>query len=234
MSIFAISDLHLSLSEKVNKPMDIFGGEWVNHSERVKQYWENTVGQEDTVIIGGDISWALKLEDAAPDLDFLRLLPGNKVFVRGNHDLWWSSIKKLNDRYGEDMRFIQNDFCEAGEYAICGSRGWVCPGDEYYSAHDEKIYNRELLRLRMSLAAAKKAGFSKIIGVLHFPPTNDKLNVSGFTELFTEFQAEQVVYGHLHGTDGFRRGVKGSIDGVEYKLVSMDYLRCKPLKVEGD
>jgi predicted phosphohydrolase len=186
----------------------------------------------DTVIIAGDVSWALKLEEATDDLNWIRMLPGKKLFVRGNHDLWWSAIKKLNSMFGNGMRFIQNDFYEAEGFAVCGSRGWLCPGDEYFSGHDEKIYKRELFRLRMSLEAAKGAGFSKIIGVLHFPPMNEKFQGSGFTDLFSEFQVPYVFYGHLHGADGFKRGVQGNVRGTEYRLVSLDYLRCKPLKME--
>jgi len=231
MSIYAISDLHLSFSDKIEKPMDVFGADWINHAERLKEHWMDMVSENDTVIIAGDISWALKLEDAIWDLDWLGSLPGKKVFVKGNHDLWWASITKLNAIVGANMHFIQNSFFEADGYAICGSRGWLCPGDEYYSTQDEKIYKREVLRLRASLTSAKEAGFSDIIGVLHFPPTNDKLNASGFTDLFEEFGVKQVVYGHLHGPESFKRGLSGSFNGVEYKLVSLDYLRCKPFKV---
>jgi len=232
MGIYAISDLHLSFSENVQKPMDIFGGEWLGHTERIRSNWERTISKEDTVIVGGDISWALKIGDAAPDLAWIRELPGNKVFVKGNHDLWWASIKKLNSMFGADMRFIQNDFYEAEGYAICGSRGWICPGDEDYTEQDEKIYSRELLRLRNSLTAAKAGGFSKIIGVLHFPPTNYKFHESGFTDMFAEFEVKRVFYGHLHGNDAFRRGVQGNFKGIEYKLISMDYLKCIPYRVE--
>ncbi|MCL2436482.1 MAG: metallophosphoesterase [Clostridiales bacterium] len=232
MSIYVISDLHLSFSENVQKPMDVFGGEWLEHAERVKKNWEDTVLENDTVIIAGDISWALKLEDAIPDLNWIRDLPGKKVLVKGNHDLWWASMKKLHDLFGDDLRFIQNNFYEADGYAICGTRGWICPGDEHYSEHDEKIYKRELLRLRTSLMAAKNAGFSKIIVALHFPPMNDPYSESGFTELCREFGAKHVFYGHLHGAEGFRSGVQGNINGIEYRLVSLDYVRCKPYKVE--
>ena len=231
MSIYAISDLHLSFSEKVQKPMDVFGAEWINHAERIKQNWEDTVSENDTVIIAGDISWALKLEEAVPDLNWIRNLAGRKIFVKGNHDLWWASIKKLHDLFGDEFHFLQNNFFEADEYAICGSRGWVCPGDEYYSEHDEKIYKREILRLKASLTSAKNAGFSKIIVSMHFPPMNDKSNVSGFTELFDEFGVEHVVYGHLHGAEGFKKGVFGNVNNVEYKLVSLDYLNCELWRV---
>ncbi|MCL1810096.1 MAG: metallophosphoesterase [Clostridiales bacterium] len=233
MSIYVIADLHLSFSENIEKPMDIFGGEWLNHTENIKKNWECAVAEGDTVIIAGDVSWALKLEDAIADLDWIRSLPGNKIFVKGNHDLWWASIKKLNAMFGTDMRFLQNDFCEAEGFAVCGSRGWLCPGDEDYTEQDEKIYRRELLRLRASLTAAKEAGFSKKIGVLHFPPMNDKFQESGFTELFAEFGVERVFYGHLHGDDGFKSGIQGIVGGTEYRLVSLDYLKCKLLKLEG-
>jgi len=234
MSIYVISDLHLSFSEKVQKPMDIFGGEWLNHAENLRENWERVISAADTVIIAGDVSWALKLDEATPDLNWIRGMPGDKIFIRGNHDLWWASVKKLNSMFGSDMRFLQNDFYEAEGFAVCGSRGWLCPGDEYFSEHDEKIYKRELLRLRSSLEAAKKAGFSNsnIIGVMHFPPMNEKFNASGFTELFNEFQVPRVFYGHLHGADGFRRGVRGNVDGTEYRLISLDYLKCKPFKAE--
>jgi predicted phosphohydrolase len=232
MSIYVISDLHLSFSPKIDKPMDVFGADWVNHAERVKANWLDMVSENDTVVIAGDISWALKLEDAIWDLDWLSELSGNKVLIKGNHDLWWSSITKLTAVSAANINFLQNNFFEADGYAICGSRGWVCPGDEHYSEQDEKIYKREILRLRASLTSAKDAGFTDIIGVLHFPPTNDKLNESGFTELFEEFGVSSVFYGHLHGTENFRRGLTGNFNGVEYKLVSIDYLRCKPHKIE--
>ena len=232
MSIYAISDLHLSFSEKVGKPMDIFGDEWLGHTETLKSNWEKMVSDDDTVIIAGDISWALKFEDAIPDLEWISALPGGKIFIRGNHDLWWGSVKKLNDTFGRGMRFIQNDFHEAEGYAVCGSRGWLCPGDEDYTEQDEKIYKRELLRLRLSLTAAREAGFSEIIGATHFPPASERFQESGFTDIFQEFGARCVVYGHLHGSEGFRRGVKGSVKGVEYRLTSLDYLRCKPYKLE--
>ena len=232
MSIYAISDLHLSFSENVQKPMDIFGGEWVNHAENIKKNWESTVTSRDTVIIAGDISWALKFDDAIIDLNWIRALPGVKIFIKGNHDLWWTSVNKLNAMFGPEMRFVQNNFFEAEGRAICGSRGWLCPGDEDFTQQDEKIYKRELLRLRASLTSAKNSGFSEIIGMLHFPPTNDKLYESGFTELFEEFGVSRVFYGHLHGTDVFGRGVQGNLRGVSYKLTSLDYLKCKPFKVE--
>ena len=129
MKIYAIGDLHLSLAEGVEKPMDLFGSEWVNHAERTKETWEATIREEDLVILAGDHSWALKLEEAKADLDWIHRLPGKKVMIKGNHDLWWTSINKLHNMY-DSLFFIQNNCYLAGELAICGTRGWICPGDK--------------------------------------------------------------------------------------------------------
>lgn len=227
MSIYAIGDLHLSFSERVEKPMDLFGPEWVNHAERLKENWMRTVSADDTVIIVGDISWGLHLEEAFPDLDWIEALPGNKVLIKGNHDLWWNSITKLKVLY-DKLFFVQNSFFPAGGVAICGTRGWICPGDNDFTVHDEKIYKRELIRLRFSLEEAVNAGYTELIGALHFPPTNDKLQGSGFTELFSEYGVKKVVYGHLHGKEAFSNGLEAIFNGVEYKLVSIDKLKCEP------
>ena len=235
MSIYAIGDTHLSLNKEVEKPMDIFGHEWENHAERLKENWEAIISSEDVVIINGDISWALKLPEAMADLDFIHDLPGRKVLIKGNHDLWWTSISRLNKLY-EDLYFLQNDFYGVDDVAICGSRGWACPGSEDFTSHDQKIYDRELNRMAMSLEAAELAGFGKdqkgiIVVAMHFPPTNDSLEDSGFTELFEEFGVKTVVYGHLHNGENHKKGLQGVYKGVEYKLVAFDYLKGKPVKI---
>jgi len=231
MSIYAIADLHLSFSENVHKPMDIFGAEWANHAERLQKNWSETVTDDDTVLVIGDVSWALKPEDAIADLDWISKLPGQKVMIKGNHDLWWTSAGKLNRQYEPDIRFLHNNFYEVEGRAICGSRGWVCPGDETFTEHDEKIYRREILRLGASLEAAKKAGFTDIIGAMHFPPAADRRRQTGFTELFEAYGVKQVLYGHLHGRDKYNTAIRGSNNNVEYRLVSLDYLACVPLLV---
>jgi Predicted phosphohydrolase len=238
MGIYAIADLHLSFSSE--KPMDIYGGEWINHIDKIKENWK-IISDSDTVIVPGDISWALRFQEAVTDLKWISELPGNKVFIKGNHDLWWNSVSRLNALF-ENMYFLQNTCYEAEGYAICGSRGWICPGDEDFTAQDEKIYKRELGRLKLSLEAAAKAGYGKkadekaeskgkILGVLHFPPASDSMRHSGFTELFEEFGAEKVVYGHLHGRDAYGNGLKGIRNNIEYILTSTDYLKCKPYKL---
>lgn len=228
MSIYAISDLHLSLAPGIHKPMDIFGPRWYNHVERVENNWRNSVKAEDTVIVAGDISWALKLNEARHDLDWVDSLPGHKVFFKGNHDLWWAGITKLNKMY-ETIAFVQNDSYEAEGFAICGTRGWLTPDHDEFTAEDEKIYKRELLRLESSLAAAPAA---EIIGVLHFPPVSKPSSFSAFQQLFEDYGVKRVLYGHIHGEDKFRNTILGNHHGIDYQLISVDYLNCKPLLIQ--
>ena len=233
MRLYAIGDLHLSFGEGVEKPMDIFGTLWEGHAEKLRANWEAIIQPEDTVIICGDISWGLKLEEAKADLDWVHELPGKKIFFKGNHDLWWQSIGKLNKLYDDGtMNFMQcNCYMLDEKTAVCGARGWVCPGSDGFSEHDRKIYQREVARLKMSLDDAKKQGAEKIIGVLHFPPTNDKHQASGFTQLMSEYGVKTCVYGHLHGRDAFKNGIKSVYNGVQYRLVSLDYLDARPEEV---
>ncbi len=228
MNIFAIGDLHLSFDERIQKPMDIFGPSWVNHHEKVRKNWEEKVGEEDLVIIPGDVSWGLRADEAMADLRWIHRLPGRKVITKGNHDLWWTSVTRLNRLY-DDMTFLQNHcYMTAEGIAVCGTRGWICPGTEGFDEHDEKIYNRELLRLEFSLKEAEKAGAKMTIAALHYPPTNDKLQGSGFTRMLEDFNVQMCVYGHLHGKDAFKNGIKGVFNGIEYRLVSLDYVEGEP------
>ncbi len=236
MSIYAIADLHLSFSAE--KPMDIYGGQWINHTEKVKNNWEAVITEEDTIIIPGDTSWALQFDDAVVDLKWISELPGKKVLIKGNHDLWWNSISKLNALF-PNMVFLQNSFYEAEGYAICGSRGWICPGDDDFTPHDEKIYKRELGRMRLSLESAAKAGYGAkaeekkgdILTAIHYPPASDDLRQSGFTDLFEEYGVKKVIYGHLHEKDAYGNGLKGIKNKVEYILTSTDFLKCKPYQI---
>ncbi len=228
MNIFAIGDLHLSFDERIQKPMDIFGPSWVAHHEKLRQNWEERVREEDLVIIPGDVSWGLRQDEAMADLQWIHQLPGKKVITKGNHDLWWTSVTRLNRLY-DDMTFLQNHCYMTDEgIAVCGTRGWICPGTEGFDDHDEKIYSRELLRLEFSLKEAEKAGAEKIIAALHYPPTNDKLQGSGFTAMLEAFGVKTCVYGHLHGKEAFKNGIKGVLNGVEYRLVSLDYAEGVP------
>ena len=228
MKIYAIGDLHLSFSS--DKPMDIYGPEWANHTERLQANWEHKISDEDIALIVGDISWALKLNDAKIDLNWIHNLPGKKIMIRGNHDLWWSSINKLNNLY-DDMIFLQNTHFEVGNTAICGSRGWTDLNDPDFTENDEKIYRRELLRMEMSLSSAEQAGIKDIIAAIHFPPAASNNKSTPFTDLFEKYNVRQVVYGHLHGIDSYDKGITGNLNGIDYSLVSIDYLNCDPLEI---
>lgn len=232
MRIFAIGDLHLSFDDRIQKPMDIFGPTWENHPEKVKEYWDNGITNDDLVIIPGDVSWGLRKEEAMADFDWIHRLPGKKVITKGNHDLWWTSISKLNNLY-EDITFLQNHAFDGGNgIFVCGTRGWICPGTVDFDEHDRKIYERELIRLKFSLEEARQRGAKTIIASLHYPPTNDKKQTSGFTEMLREYGVKTCVYGHLHGKDAFKNGINGILDGVEYRLVSLDYLEGKPALIK--
>ena len=240
MSIFAIADLHLSFAPDSDKPMDVFGARWHDHPERIKEDWCSNVTEEDTVVVAGDISWGMKLADAAYDLDWVDALPGHKVMLKGNHDLWWHGINRLNGMY-DSITFLQNDayqvsLPDGSDLWICGSRGWITPDDDDFTENDEKIYKREILRLRASLqyaAEAAKASGSEgeIIGFLHYPPVAKVGKYSGFMQAFEDFGVKEVYYGHIHGEEGFRAAVQGNWYGTEYRLISADYLNCRLLKI---
>jgi uncharacterized protein len=227
MGLYAISDLHLALSG--DKPMDVFGEHWYKHHEKIKNNWLEKISDEDTILIAGDISWSMKMEEGLKDLDWIHELPGRKIFVRGNHDYWWQSISKLNNLY-EDMNFIQNNYFAYEDYAICGTRGWTCPGGEHFTEHDEKIYSRELIRLKLSLDLAVKNGYKKLMVMIHYPPTNERFEETEIIKIFKEYGVEKVFYGHLHGYS-LKRVMVGEVEGIEYILTSADYINFNPIKV---
>ena len=230
MKIFAISDLHLSFGENIDKPMDKFGEGWEHHAERLKAAWEERISDGDLVLIPGDISWGLRLEEAEADFEWVHSLPGIKIISKGNHDLWWGRINYLNSLY-DDIVFLQNDCYvpECGDPVIVASRGWPYPGSDEYTEHDEKIYARELQRLRLGLDAAKaKAPDARIIVCLHYPPSDPGGRQTGFTDILEEYGVWKCIYGHLHGQVAFGRGIKGELRGVNYQLVALDYLGAQP------
>ena len=228
MGLFAIADLHFSFA--ADKPMDIFGENWKNHSERIVENWKRVVGAEDTVLLPGDLSWGMRMEDAATDLDVIYGLPGRKILLGGNHDYWWKSSSKLEASY-PGMRFLKNDADRYEDWAICGSRGWICPNEVQFTEQDKKIYEREQIRLRLSLDAAMKKGAEQIILMMHYPPMNDQMEDSAFTALFQEYPVKKVVYGHLHGAESHGKGFQGERDGVEYLLCAADYLEFCPRRI---
>ena len=228
MNVFAISDLHLSAVD--DKPMDVFGAHWENHFERICLDWLNRVSEEDIVLLPGDLSWAISLTAAVPDIERVGKLPGKKVLIRGNHDYWWSSISRVREALPEGMYAVQNDAVRLGDVTFCGTRGWILPC-EGWDADDEKIYKRELGRLNMSLERAKHLAESgKIVCMLHYPPLTEANPDTDVTRLLEESGIRHVVYGHLHGSAlkgafrGEHNGVtyhQASCDGTDFKLISI-------------
>ena len=226
MQIYAIADLHLSLTAE--KPMDVFGEAWRGHTEKLERNWRETVSSEDLVLIHGDISWAMQLQAALPDLSFIGDLPGKKILLKGNHDYWWSAIGRVRATLPAGMRALQNDSIVEAGIGICGSRGWLCPGSSNFSQDDEKIYLRELDRLTLSLQSLPQVETK--IAMLHFPPFSDKDRASGFTERLEAAGVKIAVYGHLHG-EANRYAFEGEKNGVYYHCVAADKLDFTPKKI---
>lgn len=220
MSIYAIGDLHLS-GEPPQKPMEIFGEEWQGHKEKIKTNWLKTITENDTVIVCGDISWALTLSEAAPDLEWLRALPGRKLLLRGNHDYWWASLEKMQQTYGDSFAYIQNNCFLIEDTVICGSRGWKLPSAENFYPKDKRLYEREAVRLELSLKAAAAYAGKEIIVAMHYPPLFTAEEHSLFTDLMEKYPVRYCVYGHLHGKQ-LLIAFEGLRSGINYKLVSSD------------
>jgi len=232
MSVFAISDLHLALG--IDKPMDIFGSRWLNYMGKIEKSWTETVSSQDYVVIPGDISWATYLGQTLEDFRFIENLPGVKIISKGNHDYWWTTIRKLEEFISANgfktIRFMHNNSHVLEEFALCGTRGWKCPGDDEFGDEDLKIYRRELQRLRMSLVDAKRHDGRKLVAALHYPPFDSKGEPSGFVEVMRDFGVHICLYGHLHG-ESFRNAVTGIVGGIDYRLVSADYLNFRPVEL---
>ena len=233
MRIFAISDLHMSTT--TSKPMDIFGSKWVDYIDKIHADWQEKVSDEDVVLIGGDISWAMDLEDAVKDINTLIPLKGKKVFVRGNHDYWWKSISRVRASLPEGFYALQNDCVKFGNVIICGSRAWCVEGSPDFKEQDRKIYLREVERLRLALKSAEKIKEEgdEVYCLIHYPPFNVKREPSLFTELFESFGVKKVIYGHLHGKDS-RADLKVVKNGIEYYLTSCDLVDNKIITVTED
>jgi len=235
MNVYAISDLHLSAT--ADKPMEVFGGNWQGHFEKIKEDWLGKVKDEDVVLICGDISWAMKMPDALVDLRALAPLPGKKVFIRGNHDYWWNGITKLRAAApDESFFFLQTDCVQIGEYLFVGSRGWTCPGSPDFSEQDQKLYLREAERFRLAFSATEKyeqqqQGVAlKKIALVHYPPFSLKNSDTLFTELFERNGVCKAVFGHIHGTAYFP--LKTEKNGIEYYLTSCDKTGFQLVKID--
>ncbi len=228
MKVFVISDLHLSFAS--NKPMDIFG--WGDHFSEIKKNWLEKVGDEDIVLMPGDFSWAINMTEVLPDVQAVGDLPGKKVIIKGNHDYWWSSYSKVNNllnRY--NMFAVQNNSIRIENILICGTRLWQIPNNQT-SEEDIKIFNREVLRLKMTLDDMQKQRREgdKVVLMLHYPPFMADLKNSEVTDIIEKYDVKLVVYGHLHGNK-VRKVSRLYKNGVTYLLTSCDHLNNNLIEI---
>lgn len=227
MALYAIGDLHLSLGTE--KPMDIFGGNWIGYMDKLKEGL-SVIKPEDTTVLLGDLSWALDLEGARSDFAWINEIPGRKIILKGNHDYWWSTASKFYkfcEANGFSNQFIlNNNHYEYEGWAICGTRGWFFE-EERSGEHDEKVFKRELLRLEASL---KSAGDLPKMVFLHYPPRYKGYECDEILELLNKYKVRRCFYGHLHGPS-HKLAMEGLWDGVEFRLVSADFLNFKPFTV---
>lgn len=230
MALYAMGDFHLAFS--VDKSMEVFDGIWKDHEKKIEKNWRRLVKETDTAVITGDHSWGRNLEECEKDLEFISSLPGRKILLRGNHDMFWEANKtdQLNRQFRGRLAFLQNNYYAYGEYALVGTKGYCYEGKDSYE-HFEKIRDRELQRLTISFEKAAAAGFGKFILFLHYPPTSIGEEESPFTMLAEKYGVSKVVYSHCHGIERFDDSFKGYVNGIEYKLVSGDYLNFRPDRI---
>lgn len=232
MSIYAISDLHLSFGD--NKPMDIFGVNWENHTEKVKENWNKKVKEDDLVLLPGDFSWAMYLKNTYKDFEYLNKLPGKKLLLKGNHDYWWTTLKKMRAYLSENdfknIDFIYNNSYMYDDKIIVGTRGW----QDDNNRDDKKIIKRENLRLELSIQdGIKKYGEEKkIIVCMHYPPFNkyEEKDMS-FIQTMKKYNVATCIYGHLHGEMAHKEAKQGAIKEIDFKLVSCDYTNFDLVKI---
>ncbi len=232
MAVYTISDLHLPLG--IDKPMDIFGKSWANYVERLCDNWLSLIKPEDTVVLGGDFSWATYLEESEKDFEYLNALTGRKILLKGNHDYWWTTANKLNtftkEHNFQNIEFLHNNFFEADGIAIAGTRGWLCPQGAM-NEENSRIYARELLRLEASIKAAKNAGCENIAVFMHYPPLLKDFRQNPMTELLEREEITRCYFGHLHKS-GSQNAFTGTQNGVKYILTAADFLEFMPILVE--
>lgn len=229
MSLYTIADLHLCFSDP-SKTMSIFAG-WENYQERIEENWRSVVSDEDTVVIAGDVSWGMSLQQATADFRFINELPGQKIIIKGNHDYWWVTMKKMTDHLAAEgldtIKILHNNHYAYGNYAICGTRGWVnMPGE----TQDEKVLRREVQRLETSIKSAVSAGLEPIV-FMHYPPifaTNFNYDI---LEILYRYNIKECYYGHIHGRSAHELCVKNTYDGINFHLISGDYIQFMPEKV---
>ena len=246
MSLYAIGDLHLHYQSVLKAPGQLRDPAWRNHEERFRKACAALVRPGDTLVLAGDHSWGRNLLECQKDLEYIMALPGKKVLLRGNHDMFWDAKKTaaLNRQFEGKLFFLQNNYINYVDYALVGTKGHTFEGpfyldrrgrikgwDEVEARHAEKLVEREVERLRASFEAARRDGYRRFIMFLHYPPTNILERRSAFTDIAEEYGADKVIYAHCHGRTRFHDSLEGTVRGVEYRLVSGDYLLWKPERI---
>ncbi|MBE7023856.1 MAG: serine/threonine protein phosphatase [Ruminococcaceae bacterium] len=230
MAIFALADLHLSFG--TDKPMDVFGAKWENYTEKIYENWQSIVSNDDLVLIPGDVSWATYISDAYKDFKFINELKGRKVIIKGNHDYWWTTLKKMEeflaDNSFDTIRILNNNAVAFEDAAICGTRGWSVQDNN--DEDDERIIDREKKRLILTLEEAIKLKKKRLIVGIHYPPFDRHGEENGFLEIMRSYGVDTCVYGHLHSY-AHKNAVEGNLGGVELRLVSGDFVDFRPVKI---
>ncbi|MBQ4307072.1 MAG: metallophosphoesterase [Lachnospiraceae bacterium] len=249
MSLYAIGDLHLHFQAELKARAQLTDRAWKKHEEKFRKNCAKLVRPSDTLLLLGDHSWGRNLEECAQDFEYIKALPGRKILLRGNHDMFWDAKKteSLNRQFAGELEFLQNNYYSYRDYALVGTKGFTFEGpfwldsrgriidwDEKAEMHAKKLVERELERLRESFEAAKRDGFARFIMLLHYPPTNILEKESGFTRMAEEYGAEQVIYAHCHGESRFHDSIEGEFHGIRYSLTSGDFLRWMPMTVLAD
>ena len=228
MALFAIADLHFAFS--VDKPMDIFGENWKNHSEKIIASWKEHITEEDTVLLPGDLSWGMRIDEAAADLDVIYSLPGRKILLGGNHDYWWNSMKKMQQFFAdngfESLHILHNNHYAFQQYGICGTRGWVSINGE---TADAKVLAREVQRLEVSIQSALKEQLTPIV-FLHYPPIYGNSYNYEILEVLHRYAITECYYGHIHGK-AHQYAFEGVYEETKMHLISGDYIQFKPVKI---
>ncbi len=230
MAIYTIADLHLSFN--TNKPMNIFGENWQNYEEKIKQDWQKKVKPEDTIILPGDFSWATYLDETYKDFEFINNLPGKKILLKGNHDYWWTTVtnmrKYIEEKDFKNIDFLYNNSYQIEDKIIAGTRGWNISDDQ----EDIRLTNREVARLEISIkdGLSKYGNNKEIVVFMHYPPLTKNYINTGYTKMMKKYNIKKCYYGHLHA-NSILEAIEGNIDGIKYKLVSSDGLDFKLLQI---
>ena len=244
MALYAIGDLHLHFQTEVKAKAQMKDRVWKNHEQKFRKICAELIRPEDTLVLAGDHSWGRNLAECEQDMQYISDLPGRKILLRGNHDMFWDAKKTeaLNERFRGKLYFLQDNYYAYGDYALVGTKGHCFEGpfylnrrgqiigwDERNEERSKSLVERETRRLRLSLEAARADGYRKYIVFLHYPPTSILEDSSAFTRIAEEYGAEQVIYAHSHGESRFYDSIHGERNGIQYRLVSGDYLKWRPV-----